>query len=325
VWRRFYLDANMVALKPDVIHFEFGSLAVDRMHLKPLLGSKLIVSFRGYDLNFSGLDSRDYFREVWEQADALHLLGDGLWQGAQQRGCPPNKPHVLIPPAIDTKFFDPGEREETEAPLDRPLKILSVGRLTWEKGLEYAVEAIHLLANWGIQAELRIIGDGVMLESLAFARHKLGVEKAVQFLGGLPRANVRQEMLAADVFLHASVSEGFCNAVIEAQAMGLPIVCSDAGGLPENVADGETGFVVPRRSAEALAEKLAVLARDSGLRQRMGEGGRRRVLERFQMSDQIEAFDRLYHSVLSSGPQITKNRLGRQGVGESLSKLPNET
>jgi colanic acid/amylovoran biosynthesis glycosyltransferase len=306
VLHRFYLDANIVALKPDVVHFVFGSLAVDKMHLKHLLGSQMIVSFRGYDLNFSGLGHRDYFREVWEQADALHLLGEGLWQRAQRRGCPPTKPHLLIPPAIDTKFFDPGERVPTGASPVRPLRILSVGRLTWEKGYEYAVEAVRFLADHGVRSELRIIGDGVMLEPLAFARHQLGVENSVQFLGGLPRANVREEMLAADLFLHASVSEGFGNAVIEAQAMELPVLCSDAGGLPENVVDGETGFVVPRRDSQALAEKLAVLARDPALRQRMGRAGRKRVLERFQLDDQIEAFDQLYRSVLPGGAQATK-------------------
>jgi colanic acid/amylovoran biosynthesis glycosyltransferase len=140
-----------------------------------------------------------------------------------------------------------------------------------------------------------------MLESLAFARRQLGVESSVQFLGAGTRAQVREAMLGADVFLHASVSEGFGNAALEAQAMALPIVCADAGGLPENVADGETGWVVPRRNAQALAEKLAVLARDPALRQRLGAAGRQRVLERFQLEPQIQAFDEFYRRVLAAG------------------------
>jgi colanic acid/amylovoran biosynthesis glycosyltransferase len=298
VLRRLYLDAGIVGLSPDLVHFEFGALAVGRMHLKLLLGSSVVASFRGYDLNLCGLEEPDYFREVWEQADALHLLGEGLWQRAQRRGCPPDKPHALIPPAIDTDFFKPGDRLQKEDTLERPLRILSVGRLTWEKGYEYAIEAIRLLTGQGVRSELRIIGDGGMLEALAYARHQLSVERSVQFLGALPRAKVREEMLAADIFLHASVSEGFGNTVIEAQAMALPVVCSDAGGLPENVADGETGFVVSRRDAQTLAEKLAVLAREPGLRQRMGQAGRRRVLGRFRLDDQISAFEQLYQGVL---------------------------
>jgi colanic acid/amylovoran biosynthesis glycosyltransferase len=319
VLRRFYLDASIVALKPDIVHFEFGSLAVGRMYLKRLLGCKVTVSFRGYDLNLSGLDQPDYFREIWQQADALHLLGQGLWQAAQRRGCPATKPHALIPPAIDAKFFDPGERPPAETSPDRPLRIISVGRLTWEKGYEYAIEAVRLLAERGVRSELRIIGDGPMLEALAFSRRQLRVEDSVRFLGGLPRAKVREEMLAADVFLHAAVSEGFGNAVLEAQAMELPVVCSDAGGLPENILDGETGFAAPRRTARALAEKLAELARDPALRQRMGRAGRKRVLERFQLADQSQAFDRLYRGVLSDGLQAAPSPV------DSLSTLPRET
>jgi colanic acid/amylovoran biosynthesis glycosyltransferase len=98
----------------------------------------------------------------------------------------------------------------------------------------------------------------------------------------------------ADIMVHAAVEEGFCNAVIEAQAMELPVVTSDAGGLPENVEDGVTGFVVPRRNAEAMAEKIIELARDASLRQRLGAAGRARALERFDLDRQAAAFVRLY-------------------------------
>ena len=317
VLRRLYLDASVVALAPDLVHFEFGALAVERMHLKPLLGCKVIASFRGYDLNSSGLEEPDYFREIWEQADALHLLGTDLWQRAQRRGCPPDKPHALIPPAIDTDFFKRGERVQKESVPAHPLRILSVGRLEWKKGYEHAIQAVRLLRDLGVQCEYHIVGHGSYLEPLAFARHQLGVLDEVLFLGALPSSEVRERMLTADIFLHAAVSEGFCNAVLEAQSMALPVVCSDADGLPENVADGETGFVVPRRDSQALAEKLALLARDPVRRQNMGEAGRRRVLKRFQCADQIDAFDRLYHSVLSVDLLKTKGRpaLAPDGIG----------
>ena len=255
----------------------------------------------------------NYFHEIWDQADALHLLGESLWQRALQRVCPPDKLHALIPPAIDTDFFKPGGPGHQADTLARPLRIVSVGRLTWEKGYEYAIEAIRCLAEQGVRSELYIIGDGVMLEALAFARHQLGQDHSVYFLGALPQSRVHEEMLCADVFLHASVSEGFGNAVIEAQALALPAVCSDAGGLPENVADGETGFIVPRRNAPVLAEKLAALARDPALRRRMGEAGRRRVVERFQLHDQIRSFEGLYRSVLAGGLQTIKSRPATKG------------
>ena len=303
VWR-FYLDASLVALAPDLVHFEFGTLAVGRMHLKALLGCRVTASFRGYDLNASGWAEPDYFAEVWEKIDALHFLGQALWRQAQRRGCSRLKKHALISPAIDADCFAPNFSKHSETASDCPLRILTVGRLAWEKGDEYAIEAVQLLIEQGICAELRILGAGSALESLAFARHQLGVESAVHFLGAATPAQVRQVLLEADVFLHASVSEGFGNAVLEAQAMALPVVCSDAGGLPENVIDGETGWVVPRRDARALAEKLARLARDPASRQRLGAAGRQRVVEHFQLNKQLEAFDEFYREALADGTLI---------------------
>ena len=91
----FYLDAVFLGLRPDLIHFEFGALAVGREELCERVGAKMVVSFRGYDLNFSGLENPEYYKTVWEKADALHFLGEDLWKRAQRRGCPPDKPHVL--------------------------------------------------------------------------------------------------------------------------------------------------------------------------------------------------------------------------------------
>ncbi len=113
--RQFYLDAALIALSPGIIHFEFGALAVGRTHLKHRLGCRLAVSFRGYDLSFVGLDDPDHYAAVWRDADAIHTLGRDLWQRALRRGCPPDKPHALIPPAVDADLFRPAPVGEQES------------------------------------------------------------------------------------------------------------------------------------------------------------------------------------------------------------------
>jgi colanic acid/amylovoran biosynthesis glycosyltransferase len=300
--RQWYLDAPFLAVAPDVIHFEFGALAPERLHLKEMFHCKMVASFRGYDLHFSGLEDPEHYQSVWKEMDGLHLLGQGLWRRAQERGCPSDKLHVLIPPAINAQFFNPGDRAHRDlaGTLERPLRILSVGRLEWVKGYEYALQAIRLLHDQGVRCSYEIVGAGQYLEAVAFARHQLGVEKQAHLLGALAPAQVKEKMLQADVFLHAGISEGFCNAVLEAQAMMLPVVCSDADGLIENVMEGETGFIVPRRNPAALAEKLARLAAHPQQRQALGAAGRRRVLSHFQVSDQLAAFERLYRQVISA-------------------------
>lgn len=299
----FYLDAAFIKLNPDVIHFGFGALAPGRTYLKQLLGSKLTVSFRGYDLNYVGLGTDGYYDDVWQNADSIHLLGEDLWQRALKRGCPPQKKHILIPPAIDISMFAPEMSTETRAAYERgsrPLHILSVGRLEWKKGYEYALRTIKLLKADGIDCVYRIIGDGSDIGSLSFLCHDYGLDGDVHFLGAQPRAEVIRQMYWADVFLHTAVSEGFCNAVIEAQAMQLPVVTSDADGLPENVCEGETGFVVPRRNPEELADRIKRLAEDPLLRYQFGKAGRQRVRLHFQLMDQIKAFDQFFHEILEA-------------------------
>jgi colanic acid/amylovoran biosynthesis glycosyltransferase len=297
--RRFYLDATIIALHPDLIHFEFGSLAIEQADLGDLLSCKLIVSFRGYDLNFAGLDEPEYYCQVWKYADGIHILGQDLWKRALSRGCPSDLLHVIIPPAIAIENFSPIEKRYAQLGADKaPLRILCVGRLEWKKGYEYALQAVRILLNENIKCELRIVGAGAYYESLSFARHQLELDRNVDFLGGLPHVQVLDQLNWADVFLHAAVSEGFCNAVLEAQAMQVPIVCSDADGLPENVLDAQTGFVVPRRDPAALADKLKLFARDLGLRKAFGIAGRNRVEKEFQLTSQLKQLDDFYRSLL---------------------------
>jgi len=287
-------------LKPDLVHFEFGRLTLGRMDIKDLLGCKVVVSFRGPDLSIYGLGHPDCYEDVWQRADALHFVSHDLWQRARRLNCPTDKSHVIIPPAINTVFFDPVGRRHTDIAggPERPMRILSVGHVHWVKGYEYALQAVKLLVNQGIQCEYRIIGDGDYKAAVLFTVHDLGIENVVRLLGFQPSSEVKNNMLWADVLLHAAVLEGACNAALEAQAMALPVVCTDAGGLPEIVVNMETGFVVPRRDPQALSEKLYVLSQNAALRQRMGEAGRRWVETNFRLEDQISHLDRLYRQVL---------------------------
>jgi glycosyl transferase family 1 len=101
------------------------------------------------------------------------------------------------------------------------------------------------------------------------------------------------------VFVHPSLTEAFGVAAIEAQAMGLPVVCSDAGGLPENVEHGVRGFVVPRRDGAAIAERLAELVADPVLRLGMGRAARQRVERTLSIERQLDGFEALYEELLN--------------------------
>jgi len=283
-------------LKPDIIHFEFGTLASDIEWIKKHTGSKLIVSFRGYDLNYIGLTDSAYYQPVWQYADGLHFLGNDLRSRAIRRGYKADKQEAIIPPAIDTNFWKPGLQSKQ----NEKLQIVSTGRLTWKKGYEYAIAAMKLLKDKGVPFEYRIIGEGNHRQALEYAIYENNLQDCVWLCGSKLPLEVLEQLQKADVFLHSAISEGFCNAVIEAQACGLPVVCTDADGLAENIADWVTGFVVPKWNANAMAEKLQWCADNKNMLTQIGAEGVKRVNEKFRIEDQLTSFLNFYRVVHES-------------------------
>ncbi len=297
-WRcvsELYRDAAIVAAAPELIHFEFAALAAERPGVARRLGCRMTTSLRGYDMAHVGLEEDDYYAPTWSAIDAAHVLGEHMRALAIERGLDPGRPIYQIPPAVSTEDFDPATADR---PTDGPLRLLSVGRAHWTKGYDYALLAARELDRRGVEFVYRIAGGGPDIESIFLARHQLGLEERVEILGMISPDEVRGELAAADIFVHTAVTEGFGNAVLEAQAMGLPVVTSDAGGLTENVQPNRTGLVVPRRDPSALADALEALAGSRERRVEMGQLGRQRVEARFSLDRQIDAFVTMYRDVL---------------------------
>lgn len=292
-----YLPALFI--KPDIIHFEFGTLAKAGIQLKQISSAAISVSFRGYDLNYSGLTDTGYYNEVWVNIDGIHFLGNDIKKRAIARGYKENKQEALIPPGVDVSIFNSmtnASKYETDI-----LKIVSVGRLVWKKGYEYGIRAAAYLKAKGIPFQYEIIGDGQHRQALEFAIHEMRLEKEVRLTGSKDAIGIRESLEKAHVFLHPAISEGFSNAVVEAQAMSVPVVCTDADGLSENVEDGVTGFVVPKWDAQAIAKKLEWCWNHKDELVEMGVAGKERVKSNFTLDNQIHAFVHFYKKLLVNG------------------------
>lgn len=293
IFVKFSLYFPVAELKPDIVHFEFGTIAKKFDDLKKFVDCKTTVSFRGYDINYVGLTDEHYYDEVWNGCDGFHFLGNDLKNRAIKRGYIPAKIEALIPPAIDTTLFKPSAYKKA----NEKMVIISVGRLTWKKGYEYGLQAVAALKDKGMLVEYRIIGTGDHLSPILYAIQQMGLENTVVLLGELPPDAIRDELDKADVFLHPAVSEGFSNAVLEAQAMALPVVTTNADGLAENVANGVTGFVVPIFDADALAEKLEWCYKNREEFEAIGAAGVERVNKHFKIEEQITKFEAFYKQV----------------------------
>jgi colanic acid/amylovoran biosynthesis glycosyltransferase len=176
-----------------------------------------------------------------------------------------------------------------------PLRIITVARLHWKKGLEYALEGLKILNDAGIDFRYTVVGDGVELERLVIASHQLGIADRVGFVGKKTPEETSRLLSESDFYLQYSVQEGFCNAVLEAQAAGLMCIVSDAEGLSENVLHGETGWVVPKRSPKSLANRVMnVIGLTEGERAQVSRSAMVRVQSQFNLERQRSEFAQFY-------------------------------
>jgi colanic acid/amylovoran biosynthesis glycosyltransferase len=153
------------------------------------------------------------------------------------------------------------------------------------------------LKQKGISFEYKIIGEGNHRQALEYVIKESGLENEVKLLGEQDRELVKSELAQAHIFIHPAISEGFSNAVLEAQAMALPIICTDADGLSENITDGETGYIVPKWNEQAIAEKIEMLWSNKSHLTEMGNAGAARVQQHFTIEKQMTAFIAFYHQL----------------------------
>jgi glycosyltransferase involved in cell wall biosynthesis len=197
---------------------------------------------------------------------------------------------------------DPRPRERG----DRPVRILSVARLIEQKGLPYLFEACRLLLDRGRDLRCSVVGGPELplyvndLIAIRRRRRALGLEEVVELAGAQPFARVIDAYRSADIFVLPCVLGGDAstdiipNVILEAMAMGLPVVTTSTTAVPELIEDGETGLLVPPNDAVALADAIERLITDSELHTRLAAGARVRVEERFDISKNVAAYAELF-------------------------------
>ena len=173
-----------------------------------------------------------------------------------------------------------------------------IGRMTGVKRTEDVLRAFRRLRDGGVDACLFMIGDGPDRAAVERRAHELGVMRDTFFLGY--QEEVAPFYAAFDAMILPSINEGTPVSAIEALAAGRPVVATRVGGVPDVVRDGEDGFLVDPGDVDALADRLARLAADPELRERLGASGRARVIPRYSVERLVDDIDLLYRSLLEA-------------------------
>lgn len=286
-----YLNAHILRHSLDWLYFGFATVGLGHENVAKAVGAKSAMSFRGYDISIYPLTHRGCYSRLFGKIDKVHSISRDLYNEAVALGLDEKKEYEIIPPAIDTRKFIP----KSDYELGEVLRIVSIGRLTWKKGYDYALSALSKLS---IPFKFTIIGAGEDEERLKYAAYQLGISDKIEFAGRQSHEVISSYLRNADVYLQPSVQEGFCNSVLEAQACGLVCIVSDAQGLAENVENEKSGFVVPARDAEALTDAiLRVVDMTPQARATMGRYASQRVGMKFDINDQINKFLKFYEII----------------------------
>jgi glycosyltransferase involved in cell wall biosynthesis len=178
------------------------------------------------------------------------------------------------------------------------LRLISVSGLTGFKNLAVILEALRILRfQRSINARLTIVGDGPLRKELEARATALELSEYVSFPGY--RDDVGLDLAASDIYLHPSIREGFGLAVVEAMLQRLPVIVAQAGALPELVEDGISGLVVAPTSAEAWAESICRLAKDSRFAKAVAENALSQARNRFSVERFASEHEQIYRSLIA--------------------------
>ena len=256
---------------------------------------RLVVSLRGAQVNYVPIAYSDVaalYRQNFPHVDGFHAVSKAIGAEAIKYGAPVEKIRCVYSGLnLDFYRFAPYVYQSSDT-----LKIISIGRPHWKKGYPYAIDAFAMLKG-KIEFEYTIVG--ARHEEYIFQVNQLGLESVVDLQEKKPHEQVMQLLRSSHLLLLPSVEEGIANVVLEAMALGIPVISTNCGGMAEVIEDGVNGFLVPVRSPSAIADaiwKFSLLSPKERLQ--MAREARRTIENQHSEEHMVNGMVELYEEVV---------------------------
>ena len=288
----------------DVVHCHYGPIGLRYGVAARLWNAPLVVSFYGYDASrYPRERGNEVYRPLFAQAPTVTSLSTHMDARLHALGCAPE--HIRrVPLSVEPSSAD--ESPGRAARDNGTVRLLTVARLVEKKGHAHALRAIARVRDEMPGLRYDVIGDGPLRADLEALAARLGITDRVHFHHAATSDSVRRAMDDADLFVLPSVTassgdeEGTPTVLLEAAYRGLPVLATRHAGIPEVVADGESGVLVAEGDDAALAEGLRVMVRSRERWPAMGEAGRRLVIDRGHLMGDVAArLETLYGELLA--------------------------
>jgi len=211
---------------------------------------------------------------------------------------------IAIPNGIDTNVFRKVKTDLTKSlGLNGAIVITFVGRLIYAKGVQDLISAFPMIKEAIPNVKLLIVGDGPYRRQLEELAVGTGWSKDINFLGQKSREQIIEMLSVTDVFVNPSYSEGLPTSVMEAAAIGVPIVATDVGGTREIIEHGKTGWLIREREPSQIAEAVSLLAAnkqaaEGNLARKFGEAARLKIINNYSWEDAVGKTMQVYQEIL---------------------------
>lgn len=286
---------------PDIIHFAYSGIAVsliDCISMLKLKGVKIVISCRGSAEKVRPIiepKRKDELRLLFTLCDKVHCVSKDMMKNLQKYGLEESQSFINYP-SVDVDYFN---REKPYIiKQNQKIKIVTTGRLHFQKGYVYSLHAMKMLKDAGCDFEYKIIGDGPDKHMLQYIISEFGLEKEVILTGKVSSKEVKEILLESDIFILPSLYEGIANAALEAMALQIPLVTTRSGGMAEVITHRVNGILVERFNGIEIFNGIKELIENPELRKKVSDESRNVINEIFNTKNQIIKFDDFYKKVL---------------------------
>ena len=280
----------------DIIHFEFSGIGIKYLDVLKKINSIKVVSCRGSGEKVKLLTDnirKQKMKQLLINVDLIHCVSDDMKQTILPY-CNDVEKIFINYPSIDATIF----KRTLEYTDSKAFTILSIGRLTFQKGYLSGLLAVKNLRKKIENFKWIIVGDGSQHEEILFHINEMNLNAHVELVGLKNRSDILSFYNTCDLFFLPSVYEGIANVALEAMSMQLPIVATRSGGMEEVITHNIDGMLADVYDSETMAKNLEILLNDFPKRKQLGIAARDVVLKKFTLKINIDLYEKVYSDSL---------------------------
>ena len=284
----------------DIFHIQWAKTLVQYPEFIEKLKCPVVLSLRGTHINFSPLSDKvlaQKYMKYFPMVAGFHAVSNAIAKEVEKYTADPGK-ITVIHPAVKRKLIN---QEQTKKTIEsEKIIIISVGRCHWKKGYTFALDAMTLLKKKDVQFHYTIIAGGRDQENILYQIHDSELNECVSFINDkLSHDEVLKKVSECDLFLLPSLEEGISNAVLEAMALGIPVISTDCGGMGEVIRNSENGFIVPIRDAASMAGTIRkFIDLDKTYKINIIKNARETIIHNHLLSFQVNQFKSFYSKIV---------------------------